>query len=88
MLKIFDSNTVEASPFSLKSLCKGTKSSPPLYHCFIYKASDTHELQCLLRVGGWREAEVEPFIRGKFHLLCTNLFLWLGPVCLVLKSQS
>ena len=24
----------------------------PLYHCFIYKASDTHELQCLLRVGG------------------------------------
>ena len=29
MLKIFCSNTVEASPFSLKSLCKGTKSSPP-----------------------------------------------------------
>ena len=29
MLKIFGSNTVEASPFSLKSLCKGMKSSPP-----------------------------------------------------------
>ena len=91
MLKIFGSNTVEASPFSLKSLCGGTKSSPPPLPLFYLQGLRHTRVTVSAQSGGRggrQEAEVKPFIRGKFHLLCPNLFLWLGPVCLVLKSQS